>query len=54
MNDKEKKQLRETKERIERLEKSPSNGRDFELVKKAVVRSVEEYGEVLKKLARDD
>ena len=43
--------IQETRERIEKLEKSPSNGEDFELVKEAVIRSVEDYGEVLKKLA---
>lgn len=46
--------IQETKERIEKLEKSPSNGKDFELVKEAVMRSVEDYGEVLKQLARND
>ena len=44
----------ETRERIKKLEKSPSNGEDFELVKEAVIRSVEDYGEVLKKLAKND
>ncbi len=46
--------IQETRERIEKLEKSPSNGEDFELVKEAVIRSVEDYGEVLKKLAKND
>lgn len=54
MNAEEKKLLQETKERIEKLEKSPSNGKDFDLVKEVVIRSVEEYGEALKKLAQDD
>lgn len=46
--------IQETRERIEKLEKSPHNGEDFELVKEAVLRSVEEYSEVLKKLAKND
>lgn len=46
--------IQETRERIEELEKSPGNGEDFELVKEAVIRSVEDYGEVLKKLAKND
>jgi len=47
-------EIQETRKRIEKLEKSPSNGEDFELVKEAVIRSVEDYGEVLKKLAKND
>lgn len=54
MGVKEKKLMQETRERIEKLEKSPSNGKDFDLVKEAVIRSVEDYGKVLKKLAKDD
>lgn len=46
--------IQETRERIGKLEKSPNNGDDFELVKEAVIRSVEDYGEVLKKLAKND
>ncbi len=46
--------VHKTRERIEKLEKSPSNGEDFELVKEAVIRGVEDYGEVLKKLAKND
>jgi len=53
MNGEEQK-LQETKERIAQLEKSPTNGKDFDLVKEVVLRSVEEYGEALKKLAQDD
>ncbi len=47
-------QLQETRKRIKKLEKSPSNGEDFELVKFAVIQSIEDYGEVLKKLAKND
>lgn len=54
MNTEERKLLQEAREKVEKLERSPSNGEDFDVVKEAVIRSVEEYGEVLKKLAKDD